>query len=52
MGKIFVDCRSTVLNCSIGRIFKDKIFTVGQKTSKLAKKFSLEKFRLYSTFPI
>ena len=34
-----MDCRSTVLNCSIGQIFKDKIFTVGQKKPRNQQKF-------------
>ena len=38
MDKIFVDCRSTVLNCSVGQIFREyKFFVIGQKTSKSAK---------------
>ena len=44
-----MDCRSTVLNCSIEQNNLDKIFTVGQKTSKSVKVFLLEKFRLYGT---
>ena len=46
-----MDCRSTVLNCSIEQIyFEDKIFVIGQKTSKSVKIFTLENFRLYTVF--
>ena len=31
MDKIFMDYRNTVLNCSIGQNFEDKIFVVSQK---------------------
>ena len=45
-----MDFRSTVLNCSIEKYFEDKIFVVGQKTSKSAKFFTLENFKLYGTW--
>ena len=41
--KIFVDCRSTVFELKI------KFSWLAKKTSKLAKIFTLENFRLYGS---